>query len=206
MQAPVFSEMLIAPGTMLYKGLPVPCDRLLKDLRSFYLTDDVRYADQYGKTVCAYRVKKNLRLFEMTRENIKKVLAGPDLKPMTKLRIRMAFGTGVTLGNQIDFLKKEKRAKDIPRGRTTKELGLPGQRASWANLNKLMSNFFSEEFFSEDARIIERGNKGVTKFFEIPFSLRFRKKKEYENLYYQKLETATKIFYIYTVKKNRFMI
>jgi len=154
MQAPVFSEMLIAPGTMLYKGLPVPCDRLLKDLRSFYLTDDVRYADQYGKTVCAYRVKKNLRLFEMTRENIKKVLAGPDLKPMTKLRIRMAFGTGVTLGNQIDFLKKEKRAKDIPRGRTTKELGLPGQRASWANLNKLMSNFFSEEF------LIPRGYDG----------------------------------------------
>lgn len=146
MQAPVFSEMLIAPGTMLYKGLPVPCDRLLKDIRSFYLTDDVRYADQYGKTVCAYRVKKNLRLFEMTHENIKKVLAGTNLKPKTKMRLRMAFGTGVTLGNQMNFLKKEKKENNIPKGITRVNLGRRGERASWANLNKVMTIFFSQEF------------------------------------------------------------
>ena len=143
MAGPVFSEMLIAPGTILYKGLPVPCDRLLKDTRTFYMTDDVKYADQYGKYVCAYRVKKQLRLFEMTHENLKKILEMPQLKPLTKKRIRMAFGTGVTLGEQVRFLESEKKHKNIPK---IKNLSAPGERASWKNLNRLMGIFFSQEF------------------------------------------------------------
>lgn len=143
MAGPVFSEMLIAPGTLLYKGLPVPCDRLLKDTRTFYLTDDPKYADQYGKHICTYRVKKQLRLFEMTHENIQKVLEMPRLKPMTKKRLRMAFGTGVTVGDQVAFLKEQKKDKNIPKD---VNLTARGQRASWTNLNRLMGIFFSEEF------------------------------------------------------------
>jgi hypothetical protein len=63
-------------------------------------------------------------------------------------------------------------------------------------------NLFSANLCDKDAKIIKRGKEGVTQYFEIPFNLRFRKKKEYENLYYQKLETATKIYYLYVVKKN----
>lgn len=147
----VFSEIIIAPGTILYKGLPVPCDTLLKDLRSFYLTDDPKYAGEYGKA-CSYRVKKTLRLFEMTHENIKKVLALPDLKPQTKARLRLAFGTGITVREQLNALIKEKKAKNIPKN--LKNLNQPGQRASWANLNKMMNIFFSQEF------LIKRGYDG----------------------------------------------
>ena len=135
MAGPVFSEMLIAPGTILYKGLPVACDRLLKDTRTFYMTDDVKYADQYGKHVCAYRVKKQLRLFEMTHENLNKILEMPQLKPMTKMRIRMAFGTGVTLGEQVRFLESEKKHKNIPK---INNLSRPGERASWKDLNRMI--------------------------------------------------------------------
>jgi hypothetical protein len=143
MAGPVFSEMLIAPGTILYKGLPVPCNTLLKDTRTFYLTDDVKYADQYGKHICSYRVKKQLRLFEMTHENLEKILKMPQLKPMTRTRLRMAFGTGVTLGDQVRFLEGEKKHKNIPK---INNLTRPGERASWKNLNHMMGIFFSQEF------------------------------------------------------------
>ena len=143
MAGPVFSEILIAPGTILYKGLPVPCTTLLKDTRTWYMTDDVKYADQYGKYICTYRVKKQLRLFEMTHENLKKILEMPQLKPMTKKRIRMAFGTGVTLGNQLAFLKSEKKTKGVP---NIKNLSAPGERASWKNLNHALGIYFSQEF------------------------------------------------------------
>jgi hypothetical protein len=62
-------------------------------------------------------------------------------------------------------------------------------------------HIFSPELCKHDAKIIERGRKNSTKYFDIPFNLRFRKKKAHEIISYQKLENHTKIFYIYTINK-----
>lgn len=141
MADPEFTEIRIAPGTILYKGLPVSCTTLLKDIRYFYLTDDQTHARKYGN-VCAFRVKKLLRLFEMNHENIRKVLALPNLSKVTKWRLETAFGTGITTGEQIRRLKAYKM-KDIPKGIDPK---LGGQRASWTVLNKKLGTYFSQDF------------------------------------------------------------
>lgn len=58
-------------------------------------------------------------------------------------RIRMAFGTNVTLANQVKFLKSEKKNKGIPK---INNLNQPGERASWKNLNHAMGLYFSQDF------------------------------------------------------------
>jgi len=65
---------------------------------------------------------------------------------------------------------------------------------------------FSADLCNKSARIIKRGKNGVTQYFEIPFSIRFRKKKIHKNISYQKIETSTKIFYIYVVSKEGLII
>jgi len=65
-------------------------------------------------------------------------------------------------------------------------------------------NLFSAKLCNIPATIIQRGSNGVTKYFSVPFSLRFRKTKEYGKIFYQKLESAFKIFYVYTIIKNPF--
>jgi len=60
---------------------------------------------------------------------------------------------------------------------------------------------FCEDLCLEEVKIIERGKGGVTKYFEIPFKYRFRKTKNIKDIYYQKIETSSKIFYIYVIKK-----
>lgn len=141
MAGPEFTEIRIAPGTVLYKGLPVSCKTLLKDIRHFYLTDDQAHARKYGP-VCAFRVKKLLRLFEMNHENIKKLLALPNLSKMTKWRLETAFGTGITAAEQA------RRLKSLKVGSVPKIINesLGGQRASWTALNKKLGTFFSQDF------------------------------------------------------------
>lgn len=141
MADPEFTEIRIAPGTILYKGLPVSCTTLLKDIRHFYLTDDQVHARKYGP-VCAFRVKKLLRLFEMNHENIRKLLAMPSLSKVTKWRLETAFGTGITVGEQVRRLKSLK-VGSVPKI-TNGSLG--GQRASWTVLNKKLGTFFSQDF------------------------------------------------------------
>jgi hypothetical protein len=71
-----------------------------------------------------------------------------------------------------------------------------------ANLKGNLKNVhvFSSSLCTEDSQINHRGNKGVTKYFKIPLSLRSRKKLSGQAKY-QKIETASKIFYIYTLEK-----
>lgn len=63
-------------------------------------------------------------------------------------------------------------------------------------------NIFTEHLCNTEAKMIIRGNKGVTKYFEIPFILRFRRNKNLNDLLYHKIETSSKVFYIYVIKKN----
>ena len=135
-----FSETIVPSGTILYKGLPVSCDVLLKDLRAFYLTDRPEQARQYGN-VCSYRVKKTLRLFNMTHDNIRILLRGPDLDFRTKRRLQLAFGTNTTLSVQIKKLAKHAGPNNLPKGAKGR-----GERASWTELNRILDMYFSREF------------------------------------------------------------
>jgi hypothetical protein len=65
-------------------------------------------------------------------------------------------------------------------------------------------NLFSADLCNHKSRIFERGRNGVSKFFEIPFNLRFRKKKDHKNIFYQKLELPSKVFYLYVINKDKF--
>jgi hypothetical protein len=72
------------------------------------------------------------------------------------------------------------------------------------NLKNALRNvhLFSEDYFFHEAKIIERGKGRSTKYFQIPFSLRFRKKKLYESVSYLKLETSLKTFFVYIINKS----
>ena len=63
-------------------------------------------------------------------------------------------------------------------------------------------HMFSANLCNNDTRMIERGNKGGAKYFVIPLSLKSRKKKKYNKISYQKIETNGKVFYICTVNKD----
>ena len=72
------------------------------------------------------------------------------------------------------------------------------------NLKGHMKNIhlFSGNLCDQFSQINTRGNKGVTKYFKIPLSIRSRKKHN-GNLTYQIIETPTKAFYIYTLSKKK---
>ena len=63
-------------------------------------------------------------------------------------------------------------------------------------------HMFSATLCNQDSKIIERGAKGRAKYFTIPLSLKSRKKKRYNKVSYQKIETEDKIFFICVIDKD----
>lgn len=61
---------------------------------------------------------------------------------------------------------------------------------------------FNSNLCNKESEINSRGNNGVTKYFKVPLTIRTRKKYTGE-LKYQKLDTPTKCFYIYTIEKDK---
>ena len=62
-------------------------------------------------------------------------------------------------------------------------------------------HIFTEDFCKAESQINTRGNNGVTKYFKIPLNIRSRKKHN-GKLSYQRIETPSKIFYIYTLGRD----
>lgn len=145
----VFTETVIPAGKMLYKGYEsrkVGCDTLLKDTRTFFLTENARTAVIYGKP-CSYRVKKTLRLFDLTDKNVRLLLSSKyPLSQPTKELLRVALGTGVTRGYQkqaIYHLFGSPDAKNL--GIRTVNTGR-GERLSYKILNKYVFGNLAREF------------------------------------------------------------
>lgn len=140
-----FSETIFTPGKVLYKGFEhLSCRALLKNTRLFYLTEDRGTAKKYGNT-CSYRVKKTLRLFDMTHPNIEALLkSGYPLTPDTKGLLRFAMGTGITIGEQVATARAllGNKAGKLPNQSNTRR----GQRLSYTNINKKVFSSFSKEF------------------------------------------------------------
>jgi hypothetical protein len=64
------------------------------------------------------------------------------------------------------------------------------------------THLFALDLCNINSSMFERGRKNSTKYFTIPFCLRVRKRKSFYMASYQKLETSSKVFYIYVIHKN----
>jgi hypothetical protein len=143
-----FSETIFPPGKILYKGLEnLSCKILLRDTRFFYLTERAYIAKEYG-TLCRFRTKKTLRLFELTHSNIQKLLQNYPLKAETKKLLRIALGTGMTVGQQVKAVRAilGDKAGPLPRVSDTRT----GQRLSYKQLNRKVFGNLSREFLSPE--------------------------------------------------------
>lgn len=149
----VFSETIIPAGATLYKGFEsrsVGCNTLLRDTRTFFLTEKKSAAGLYGKP-CVYRTKKTLRLFDLTDANVRLLLQSKyPLGNDTKHLLRIAVGTGVTRGYQkqaIHHLFGSPNAKNLEvRTLNTKK----GERLSYKELNRYVFGNLSREFLTPE--------------------------------------------------------
>lgn len=146
----VFSETIFPSGKILYKGFErIGCEVLLRDTRTFYLTENPRTAKDYG-TVCKYRVKRTIRLFDLTHANIDKLLKSKyPLSHETRELLRVSMGTGVTVGQQVAaarLLMGKSATKSLPRSTNRRR----GQRLSFTEINKLVFGNLAHEFLTRE--------------------------------------------------------
>lgn len=145
----VFTETVFLPGKILYKGLEgIPCQTLLHDTKTFYLTDSLPTARNYGR-VCKFKVKKTLRLFDLSHRNLRELFASKyPLSKETRSLLRIVMGTGITIGEQVQAAKilMGPEAGKLPSETNTRE----GQRLSYKNLNKLVFDKFNKEFLVKE--------------------------------------------------------
>ena len=141
----VFTETIFPPGKILHKGLEgIPCQVLLRDTRFFYLTESAPTAKNYGN-LCSFKVKKTLRLFDLTHKNIETLVRSKyPIKSDTKGLLRIVLGTGITVGEQVAAVREllGKNAGKLPRNTNTRK----GQRLSSKELNKKAFGALAREF------------------------------------------------------------
>ena len=141
----VFTETIFPPGKILHKGLEgIPCQVLLCDTRFFYLTESAPTAKNYGN-LCSFKVKKTLRLFDLTHKNIETLVRSKyPIKSDTKGLLRIVLGTGITVGEQVAAVREllGKNAGKLPRNTNTRK----GQRLSYKELNKKAFGALAREF------------------------------------------------------------
>ena len=141
----VFTETIFPPGKVLHKGLEgIPCQVLLRDTRFFYLTESMPTAKNYGN-LCSFKVKKTLRLFDLTHKNIETLVRSKyPIKSDTKGLLRIVLGTGITVGEQVAAVREllGKNAGKLPRNTNTRK----GQRLSYKELNKKAFGALAREF------------------------------------------------------------
>jgi hypothetical protein len=133
-------EIVIPKDTKLYKGLPVSCKTLLKDVRNFFVTLNPRVASEYGKTTCAYITRKNLRLFVLSNANVKKI----KLSSKTRIGLSFALGTNVLRWQQAKAYKLIMSGK-TPLGFRNRPMNR-GERLSVADFDKDVFMRLSMEF------------------------------------------------------------
>ena len=140
-----FSETILPSGKILFKGLEnLSCKVLLHDSRFFYLTESPRTAKDYGN-LCQYRVKRTVRLFDLTHANIEKLLkSGYPIDRATKGLLRVVLGTGVTVGEQALAAKilMGKNAGKLPKVTNMRK----GQRLSYKDLNREVFGKLTRQF------------------------------------------------------------
>ena len=145
------TDVVLPAGTRLYKGFgnrTTGCHYLLKDTRTFLVTQSVQLARSYSntKTACPFLAKRSLRLFLLTHPNVKRIF--PKLSRKTILGLRFALGTNVTRGQQtkvyqnITGRKAPRRFLVRPQNR--------GERLSLTNINTEVFGRLSTEYLTKN--------------------------------------------------------
>lgn len=148
----VFSETIIPPGKILFKGFemgPRACRALLHDTSIFFLTENKYMARGYGST-CAFRTKRTLRLFDLSIHNIKLLLKLYPLSAETKTLLKVVTGVDISVGQQKNAIREILGSPDA------KNLGVKttnarrGHRLSYKDIDKVVFAKFSEEFLKPE--------------------------------------------------------
>lgn len=145
------TDVVLPAGTRLYKGFgnrTTGCRSLLKDTRTFFVTQSARLARTYSttKTACPFVAKKSLRLFLLTHPNVKRIF--PKLSRKTVVGLRFVLGTNVTRGQQtkvyqnITGRKAPRRYLARPSNR--------GERLSLTNVNTDVFGRLSAEYLTKN--------------------------------------------------------
>jgi hypothetical protein len=145
------TDVVLPAGTRLYKGFgnrTTGCQSLLKDTRTFFVTQSARLARSYSntKTVCPFVAKKTLRLFLLNHPNVKRIF--PKLSKETVVGLRFALGTNVTRGQQAKVYQNITGRKAPPRFLTRP--GNRGERLSVTNVNTDVFGRLSTEYLTKN--------------------------------------------------------
>ncbi len=63
-------------------------------------------------------------------------------------------------------------------------------------------SLFSKDLSLNDAKVVEKGVNGATKYFEIPKNMRHHTKKISGNIKIQRIDTGTEVIFIYVCDKK----
>jgi len=145
------TDVVLPAGTRLYKGFgnrTTGCQSLLKDTRTFFVTQSARLARSYSntKTACPFVAKKTLRLFLLNHPNVKRIF--PKLSKETVVGLRFALGTNVTRGQQAKVYQNITGRKAPPRFLTRP--GNRGERLSVTNVNTDVFGRLSTEYLTKN--------------------------------------------------------
>jgi hypothetical protein len=105
----MFETKRVPRGTTLYKGMrSVSCKTVLNSVHYFFVTDDVSVAKLYAtRDLCQYRASRQLNLFNMTNDNIRKLLlSDTSLSFEDKRVIAMVTGVEVQKRNQAMYFSE----------------------------------------------------------------------------------------------------
>ena len=145
------TDVVLPAGTRLYKGFgnrTTGCQSLLKDTRTFFVTQSARLARSYSntKTACPFVAKKTIRLFLLNHPNVKRIF--PKLSKETVVGLRFALGTNVTRGQQAKVYQNITGRKAPPRFLTRP--GNRGERLSVTNVNTDVFGRLSTEYLTKN--------------------------------------------------------
>ena len=145
------TDVVLPAGTRLYKGFgnrSTGCQSLLKDTRTFFVTQSARLARSYSntKTACPFVAKKTIRLFLLNHPNVKRIF--PKLSKETVVGLRFALGTNVTRGQQAKVYQNITGRKAPPRFLTRP--GNRGERLSVTNVNTDVFGRLSTEYLTKN--------------------------------------------------------
>jgi len=141
------TDVVLPAGTRLYKGFgnrTTGCRTLLKDTRTFFVTQSSRLARSYSntKTACPFLAKRSLRLFLLTHPNVKRIF--PKLSKYTVAGLRFVLGTNVTRGQQVNVFRR--LSGRVPPRAYLARPGNRGERFSFTDSNADVFGRLSSEY------------------------------------------------------------
>jgi len=152
---------VIRANSHLFKGSAVKCLEF-KTAQVFYLTENREIAEKYyaNPYLCDFVTKKDLKLFNLSFQNILRLIMSTNLglSNYTKNKLKLVTGVSITEKNQIDMLKLytnytknptiQSTINSINKLKYTNTPSAPGSRLSIRNTNKDAFGSLCKEFLT----------------------------------------------------------